>query len=474
MNKMFVGTPIIPPYLYEHGIEAVLDEMRESAAINNILVFTHTAVGRQYLPGFAKQKAPSEDRNITDVFVRHSEDAFPDTPLRFEEQPDDLYADRDILDELLEAAAPRDMSVWGRILEPYRITGALIGAENCAEVDAEGNATDRICFTHPDYLAFWDTLLTDLVKRHPGMSGFKYGQERAGPLCTTLQGGAAPCFCERCVKQAESRGIRTAEAREGFKALAHFRDTHLRDLEGDPAENRPLEGYWNEYQRILMQHPDMFSWDRMWMDNREEQRKRMYKLLKSINPELQVGWHIDHGMSWDPITRSLWPYADMAPHSDWLSLGLYFDSLGRRSTNHFRNVYARLLFADTDPETAHRFYLSILGYDPEREPDYRTQDAQSTAFTADYVYRETLRAVKSLKGTPTQVYSRVGFDMPPGMTDIEHIPSKEVYDAVTAALKAGAHGLFCGREWKELTPKNRQAFGDAVRDWTNESAPRCH
>jgi hypothetical protein len=45
------------------------------------------------------------------------------------------------------------------------------------------------------------------------------------------------------------------------------------------------------------------------------------------------------------------------------------------------------------------------------------------------------------------------------------ITPAQVYDAVTAALKAGVDGLWCGREWDELREKNIRAFGKAVRDF---------
>jgi hypothetical protein len=201
------------------------------------------------------------------------------------------------------------------------------------------------------------------------------------------------------------------------------------------------------------------------MDSRENQRRRMYATIKRIRPECQVGWHIDHGMSWDLITRATWDYADMVAHSDWLSIGLYFDCMGPRSFNHFRKNYESLLFADARPDLAHALYFSMLGYDPKREPSYTDQLAGAKSLSAEYVYTETRRAlagVRAAKGK-TLIYSRIGFNVP--LKPTLEVSEDEVYKATTRALEAGADGLWVGREWDELKPANAAALGRAARDF---------
>ncbi|MDZ7722660.1 MAG: hypothetical protein U5R06_07545 [candidate division KSB1 bacterium] len=44
--------------------------------------------------------------------------------------------------------------------------------------------------------------------------------------------------------------------------------------------------------------------------------------------------------------RTFDDYDTKAPYSDWLSVAVYFDSMGRRSMQHFEKFYNSILFAD--------------------------------------------------------------------------------------------------------------------------------
>jgi hypothetical protein len=197
------------------------------------------------------------------------------------------------------------------------------------------------------------------------------------------------------------------------------------------------------------------------MDSRENQKKQIYNQIKSIRPAVSVGWHIDHGMTWDLITRTFWDYSKMGPYSDWLSVAVYFDSMGRRSLNHYQKFYQDILLGDAEPDLSYPMYLSLLGYPPEKQPKLEEHLKKDTSFSSDYIYQECKRAVESA-GAGTRIDARPGFDMPGYDCDVK---PEQVYNAVIAALKAGVKGLWCGREWDEIKPENAKAFGDAVRDY---------
>ena len=460
-DPMFIGSPVTPQILFNQGVDATLDAMRELAEVNTVMTFSNNMVMRQYQPHFAPGIDKISGHELTDIYVRTHDRYYEKTPLKQRRNPDALWSDRDLIDELCAAAKPRGMQVYARILEPYVITGAIPGMEKCAEINALGEPGPNVCFNHPDYMEFWNAVVTDLVESHPDLAGFKFGQERGGPLMNSLGGGTATCFCKHCIKLAKERGVNERAAREGMLALQTFAREHTQPLEAPVEEKRPRDGYFVTFLRLLAKHPDLLSWERFWMDSRENQRRRIYKTIKSLRATVSVGWHIDHGMSWDLITRAYWDYADMTDHSDWLSIGLYFDCMGPRSLNHFRKYYESLLFADATPELGHAMYFSMLGYDPKLEPGYATQKAKQTSLSAEYVYRETRRAVAGVGGR-TKIYSRIGFDVP--MNKIP-VTEEEVYHATTRALEAGSDGLFVGREWDELKLQNAAAFGRAVRDW---------
>jgi len=453
---MFIGTPVLPEYLYEKGIEEELDRMRELAGINTVMTFSHDHVFNQYRKDF-QPKVTKEGEPLTNVWVHTHPKYYPNRDWTKQELSA-AYAGRDVIDELYEAAQSRNMRVYARILEPYVITGAIPGFEEMAEVDANGERGRNVCFNHPEYLRYWAAVIEDLVRSHPNMHGFKFGQERGGPILSSLgKDRPGTCFCKHCQKVAKKRGIRMEEARKGLIAIQQF-GNEIND------GAKPVDGNFVSFMKILFQHPDVLAWEQLWMDSREMHKKLIYRQIKGINENIEVGWHIDHGMTWDLITRATWDYSTMGDYSDWLSVALYFDSMGRRSLGHFDKNYKNILFGDAAEDIAYPMYLSMLGYDPKKQPPISAHREKDTSFGSDYVYQECVRAVKNVNGA-AKVYARLGFDMPGYDCDVQ---PQQVYDAVTQSLEAGVDGLWCGREWDEIQPKNAEAFGNAMKDWEKQ------
>ena len=456
MAKMHLGTLVVPRQMYETGVAESLRQMRELVGINTVMTFTHHHVQRQYRPGYSKQ-TDSEGNDMTDVFVRTNPKYYANPKLQGKDFKD-KFADRDILDELVEAGKPHGMKIYGRILEGYVITGAIPGLEPWAEIDENGERTNHVCFNNPGYQRYWKSVIEDLIRSHPNLDGFKFGQERGGPMHAALSKNTpGHCFCRFCRAKAKRLGIDVNEARKGLKALREF------GVKAKSGETIP-DGNFVTWMRILMEHPDLLKWEKMWMDSREGYRKRMYKQIKRLNPKVHVGWHIDHSMTWDTFQRASWDYGTMGPYSDWLSVAVYFDSYGRRSLGHFNRGYRKVLLGDLPDDQAYSTYLRWLGMDPANEPKLSEHETACTSMSADYVYQECKRAVDRVAGK-AKVYGRPGFDMPGYPCDVQ---KREVYDAATAALEAGVDGLWCGREWEELQPKNAEAFGNAVRDWERQ------
>jgi len=450
-GNLFIGAPVLPEFLFEKGITDTLDAMQELADIRTVMTFSHSHVFRQYNPGFSP-KTDSEGHPLTDLYIKPDQQYYP--VKKWMGLSEGLkYSGRDVLDELYPEAIKREMQIYARILEPYRITGAIPGFEEFAEVDAHGEEGTDVCFNHPGYIAYWEAVIEDLVKSHPFIHGFKYGQERAGPLHQALNGHVGTCFCEHCTALAKKRNIDMENARKGMFAL---QDYSQRIKKGET----PHDGKFVMFFRQISKYPHLLSLERLWMDSREKQRIRMYRQIKEINPFIQVGWHIDHGMTWDLFTRAFDEYGKKGSYSDWLSVAVYFDSMGRRSMNHYNKRYRDMLFGDSSPEHSFPMYLSMLGYDPTQQPPLEAHEKNDTSFNpADYVYNECLRAVKNVNGK-AKIYARPGFDMPGYNCNIQ---PEDVFSATTAALKAGVDGLWCGREWDELKPENAAAFGKAVR-----------
>jgi hypothetical protein len=82
--------------------------------------------------------------------------------------------------------------------------------------------------------------------------------------------------------------------------------------------------------------------------------------------------------------------------------------------------------------------------------------------TADYVARETKRALEGVKGE-TKIYPGIDIDVPTAMTDKRTKPD-DVRASVRAAFGAGADGVVLSREYVEMWNANLTAAGDTLRE----------
>jgi hypothetical protein len=454
---MFVGTQIFPLEVFEKGAGALLDEMRELSRVNTAMVFFQTLSGDMY-----RQRGDAAGGNSQAgtagpkvLWVRSDRSHFACTPLGYPPDEPSEYDGRDVVDELIEAAQSRNMTIFARSLEPFMITRRLAGLSATAEVDVIGRLGDNPCFNNADYRNFILATYEDLIVEHPKLGGIKYGQERGGPLHAALRGEAPTCFCEVCSDLLTRRGYDPDKARRGYDALLE-----LGRAAADGAD-RPADGWMASILRTFMRQPDMLAHNQLWMDSRESHRKRIFGLARTLNPGLRVGWHMDHHWCWDLLGRACIDFADMPDYSDWLSIALYFDAAGKRMAGHFTRGVAAPLLGDLPRDMALEVYRHMVGQDPDAEPDLEAMRA-GAPLSADHVGREVKRAVDRVAGR-CDVYARVGFDLP--MYDNATKP-EQVADAVRAALRAGADGLFVAREWGEAKEENLAAVGRVVDEWT--------
>ena len=85
-----------------------------------------------------------------------------------------------------------------------------------------------------------------------------------------------------------------------------------------------------------------------------------------------------------------------------------------------------------------------------------------SGLTADYIARETKRAVEGVQGT-VKIYPGIDIDVPTALTDKRTKPD-DVRQAVRAAIGAGADGVVLSREYVEMWLANLSAAGDTLRE----------
>ena len=124
------------------------------------------------------------------------------------------------------------------------------------------------------------------------------------------------CFCEHHQRAAKERGIDYERARQGYQKLDEFVQAALKD-------QRPSDGYFVEFWRLLVEWPEIIAWDRLFDATKHQVLAEVCAAVKRVRPGLQVGFHIEHVNSFNPIFRAMRSYADLATKADFLKVVVY-------------------------------------------------------------------------------------------------------------------------------------------------------
>lgn len=114
----------------------------------------------------------------------------------------------------------------------------------------------------------------------------------------------------------------------------------------------------------------------------------IFRLAKSIRPDLLVGWHIWHNNSFSPFYRAEQDYGAFREHSDFLKIVMYNNCGGPRLASYVKSV-SQTLFGDLSPQEALLFTYRVQNYN---EADLAALPTQG--LSAYYVARETRRALR--------------------------------------------------------------------------------
>ena len=456
-----IGIQVGAVSFVDEGTEKVLDVLQDRGAIDTVYLATFTygrgLAGRQ-IPGhpFPDHGSPESDEKTFhggNYATPHPE-FYRDTVLKQTRAPD--HGDLDIIAAVLPAAKKRKMRVICSIEDVFR--SDVPGVREVAEVDLQGRRTGTLCLCHPDVRAFWTGLATDLCKSYD-IDGILFFNERNGPLLNALGASHAQsiassrvtCFCEHHQRAAKERGIDFERAQQGYQKLDQFIQAALKG-------ERPSDGYFVEFWRLLVEWPEIIAWDRLFDAAKHEVLAEVNATVKRARPSLQVGFHIEHVNSFNPIFRATRSYADLATKADFLKIVVYNNCGGERYANFIRNV-GSTVFRDVPKEELLRFNNHLLNYGEEAKLD----DLAAAGLSPDYVFRETQRALSGVQGKG-KVLPGIDIGIPTGAQSRKAAP-EDTYAAVAAALKAGADGLILSRKYSEMRLANLEAAGRAARDF---------
>ena len=259
------------------------------------------------------------------------------------------------------------------------------------------------------------------------------------------------CFCEHHQKEARAAGISFERARKGYTKLDQFVQAALKD-------QRPSDGYFVEFWRLLVEYPEIIAWDRLFDEGKHRVLAEVNATVKSVRANLQVGFHIEHVNSFNPIFRATRRYDDLAKKADFLKVVVYNNCGGERYANFIKNINSTI-FRDVPRDELLSFNNHLLNYGKEAS----LGELATAGLSPDYVARETKRALDGVQGK-CRILPGIDIDIPTGRDSRKATPD-DSYAATKAALAAGAQGVIFSRKYSEMRLANVAAGGKAVREF---------
>lgn len=251
---------------------------------------------------------------------------------------------------------------------------------------------------------------------------------------------------------ARGRGIDVRRAVEGYRALVEWNGKVS-------AGERPTDGAFVTFWRTLLRYPEILAWQALWTESQRQIYRDIYGVGKASRPALQIGWHVYHNISFSPFYRADQDYAEMAKFSDFIKVVVYNNCAGPRFHAWVRNI-THAMFADADPSDVYPLMLKLLQID-----EAKFDELPQTGFSADYVRRETARAVSGVEGQ-CKIYTGIDIDIPvgaPGNRDgLAKCSPEQVKAAVLAAFAGGAGGVVLSRKYSEMRLDNLAGAGAAL------------
>jgi hypothetical protein len=459
-DNMMHGIQIGAVSFVDEGVEKVLDIVQKRGAINTLFLTTFThgrgLAGRQ-IPGQPfPDHGPKESDEKTfhggNYAIPHAE-YYKNTVLKETRAPE--LGNFDVLAAVLPAAKKRGMKVFASVEDQWR-TG-VPGVKECTEVDVMGRRTNTLCLFHPDVQTFWTALVTDICKSYD-VDGILFFNERNGPLLNalgashfqTIDSTRSTCFCEHHQRAAKERGINFERAKQGYLKVDKFVQASLKG-------ERPSDGYYVEFNRLLLEYPEIIAWDQLFDLGKHQVLEQVYAAVKAVNKNLQVGFHVEHVNSFNPFYRATRSYEDLAKKADFLKVVAYNICGGERYANFIRNI-GSTIFRDVPGEELMRFNNHLLNYGNEAPLD----QLSTAGLSPDYVFRETQRALAGVKGK-CLILPGIDIGIPTKATSRKSSPP-DTYAATLAAYKAGAHGVILSRKYSEMNLVDLDAAGRAIRE----------
>jgi len=450
-----IGIQMNLDLLARGDLDRLLGDLRERAGINTLFPFIYG-----YVPVWAG--LPAENFQGGNFGIPHME-FYQNTTLTYDDMRAPDYGDIDVMARTIAAARKHDFKMFAWVLEHNR-PNVPRGWADFYEIDFHGRRQtghpSGPCYNNPPYRGFVLGLVEDYASSYD-ISGLMWASERQGGLWNALgawhhgrvRPGHATCFCPHCLARAERTGIDADRARAGFAELETWVDACT-------AGQRPPDGYHVSFTRLLLKYPELLAWEKMWIDSRFDLMKAIRARVKSVRPDLPVGWHIWHNVSFNPYHRAEMDYREIAGFSDFIKPVLYANAAGERLKS-FADIVGRNIFGDLGPARTLDHLMSVLGYEGEASYD----NIVATGLSPNYVESETRRLVEDAAsaGRTIDVWPGIYVNVPAPRGAHPTTP-ENVKAGVLAAFKGGASGVLLSRNYGEMTVENLNGAKAALQE----------
>ncbi|HWB90918.1 MAG TPA: twin-arginine translocation signal domain-containing protein [Puia sp.] len=461
-SRSSCGIQIGPDCFVDEGIENVLDILQQKGAVDTLYLSTFTydrgIIGRTPGKNYPGHGVDASDKGYFhggNYATPHAK-FYADTAIKGDKLKAPDFDDRDILAEVLPKAKRRGMKTICSIQDGFSYPADMPFVENMHEIDLQGRKSGALCFFNPDVREFWSAVARDLCSSYD-IDGVLLFNERNGPLLNaigvshaqTIDSARVTCFCPYHEQAAKARGIDFQRAREGYLQLDRFVQQAFKD-------QRPSDGYYVEFERLMLTYPEIMAYNQLFDAGKHQVLKDIYTSVKSIRRELQVGFHIEHTNSFNPLYRATRDYAQLAELADFLKVVVYNNCGGERYVNFIHNI-CRTVFRDVPPGELMQMNNHLLNYANEAP----IETLAAAGLSPDYVMRETQRAKAGVKGK-CRILPGIDVNIPTGEKSRKASPD-DTYQATASAFKGGADGVILSRKYSEMHLDNLAAAGRAVR-----------
>lgn len=461
-RKNFVGIQVRAFGWVDEGVDQVLDNIQNKGDVNTVWAYTF-GYGEQRLkkgvslPDHGTALAPGSTEVIGGAFYDYDPKYFQNTIIKDFRAAG--YGKFNVIEQVAQKAKARGMDffAWDLNNPGATLDRSIPNYAEVAEVDVYGRRTANPCFNHPDYRAFLSGKIESLLAGYASeVDGVAWGCERMGPLDNMIGGaGIITCFCQYCQARARDQDISVSRAKEGYRQLGQL-------FQATAGEQRPADGYFVSFWRLLLKYPEILSWESLWTDSFQEVQAELYGMGKSIAPQKPFGFHIMQSMTFSPFYRAEEDYTKRRNYADFLKLATYNNAGGPRMAAYLNNMSHTIFHDAASPNDFLQLYYKIMNY---QEASY--DQLAATGLSPDYVAKETKRAVDGVAGE-VQIYPGIDIDVPtlgkdPKATDKRTKP-EDVRRSIRAAFGAGANGVVLSREYVEMWLANLTAAGDTLRE----------